>query len=97
MKKSKAVTERINEEILMFDNISKEIDTKIKNIHADIDETKVELRKVETRKQNQMEYDLFTKNINKYPSRAETAKYLNELNNEVQVLNVNLLNNLNNI
>ncbi|VVC46461.1 THO complex subunit 7/Mft1, partial [Cinara cedri] len=86
IKKSQAVSRRIDEEMSTSDGVSVEIDHNIQKIKNDIILAKEELEKAKTFKRNQMEYDVLIKNIRQYPSRDETAKRLEDLKDETQAL-----------
>lgn len=91
MKKSQAVSRMNVEEMLMYDNMSSEIDHNIKNTKTDIDRAKNELKKAKTVRRNRMEYDVLAKLIIQHPPRTDTAKRLDDLKDELQALRVNLL------
>lgn len=88
MKKSRAVSSMIDEEMSTSDRKHEEIDRNIQKIKNDISLAKEELEKAKTFKRNQMEYDVLLNKIRQYPSRDETAKHLEDLNDETQALKV---------
>lgn len=90
MKKSQAVSHMNIEEMLMYDNMSNEIDHNIKNTKTEIDHAKEELKKAKTIRRNRMEYDVLAKLIILHPPRTNTAKRLDDLKDELQALKVNL-------
>lgn len=89
MKKSQAVSLMNVEEMLIYDNMSKEIDHSLKNTKTEIDRAKEELIKAKTIRRNRMEYDVLAKLIIQHPPRTETAKRLDDLKDELQALKVN--------
>jgi len=91
MKKSQAVSNMNVEEMLIYDDMSNEIDNNIKNTKTEIDRAKEELKKAKTIRRNRMEYDVLAKLIIQHPPRTETAKRLDDLKDELQALKVNLL------
>ncbi|VVC28171.1 Hypothetical protein CINCED_3A005005 [Cinara cedri] len=86
MKKSQAVSRMNVEEMLMYDNMSSEIDHNIKNTKTEIDYAKEELKKAKTVRRNRMEYDVLAKLIIQHPPRTDTAKRLDDLKDELQAL-----------
>ncbi|KAL5235431.1 hypothetical protein ACI65C_002841 [Semiaphis heraclei] len=64
MKKSQAVSRMNVEEMLMYDNMSSEIDHNITNTKTEIDRAKEELKKAKTIRRNRMEYDMTKNEIN---------------------------------
>lgn len=91
MKKSQAVSNMNVEEMLIYDNMSNEIDNNINNTKTEIDLAKEELKKAKTIRRNRMEYDVLAKLIIQHPPRTETSKRLDDLKDELQALKVNLL------
>lgn len=88
MKKSQAVSRMNVEEMLMYDNMSSEIDHNITNTKTEIDRAKEELKKAKTIRRNRMEYDVLAKLIIQHPPRTDTAKRLDDLKDELQALKV---------
>lgn len=91
MKKSQAISGMNVEEMLMYDNMSNEIDHNITNTKTEIDNAKEELKKAKTIRRNRMEYDVLAKLIIQHPPRTDTAKRLDDLKDELQALKVKLL------
>lgn len=91
MKKSQAVSHMNVEEMLMYDDMSSEIDHNIKNTKTDIDLAKEELKKAKTIRRNRMEYDVLAKLIIQHPPRTDTTKRLDDLKDELQALKVSVL------
>lgn len=89
MKKSQAISRMNVEEMIMYDDMSSEIDYNIKNTKTEIDNAKEELKKAKTIRRNRMEYDVLAKLIIQHPPRTDTAKRLDDLKDELQALKVN--------
>lgn len=93
MKKSDAVSSRIDEELLMYDENAVGIDNSVQKTVLDIAHSKQDLEKSKTIKRNQMEYNLLASHIAKYPPVADTIKVLADKKDEVDTLKVNSMNN----
>lgn len=91
MKKSQAVSRMNAEEMLIYDNMSSEIDYNIKNTKTEIELAKEELKKAKTIRRNRMEYDVLAQLIIQHPPRSETTKRLDDLKDELQALKVDYL------
>ncbi|XP_050430583.1 THO complex subunit 7 homolog [Adelges cooleyi] len=86
MKKSQAISQMNAQEMLIYDDMSSEIDHNIDNTKLEIECAKEELKKAKTIRRNRMEYDVLAKLIIQHPPRTETAKRLDDLKDELQAL-----------
>lgn len=93
MKKSVTVSSRIDEEMVIFEGISNEIDQKIVKTQNDICVAKEELIRARHIKHTRMEYTSLANNIRQYPPREKTVEVMNSYTNELSALKVDIYKN----
>jgi len=91
--KTKLVQAMNEREANTYEELFERIRSEIEHAEKEINETKIELEKAKKIRRNKMEYDAMAKQINLYPSRADTGKkkqgilsQLNHLKEEEEML-----------
>lgn len=93
MKKSRIVSRRIDEEMVLYNEESNEIDQNIAKTLNDIAVANEELKSAECIKRARMEYTSLANSIEKYPSREKSAEVLKAHNDEIHALKVDIYKN----
>ncbi|CAG9831696.1 unnamed protein product [Diabrotica balteata] len=85
-RRSELVTKSNDEQLLKYQQLYREYETKIQNIKEEIAQQREELNKAKTIKQNRIEYDLLAKQIAAEPPRTEMNKQLSALQKHLKEL-----------
>lgn len=85
-KKSELITKSNDEQLIKYQQLHSEYETKISDIKEEIAKQRIELEKARVVKQNRIQYDLLAKHISAEPPRTEMNKKLVALQKQLKDL-----------
>ncbi|ORX59947.1 DUF783-domain-containing protein [Piromyces finnis] len=84
--RSKQIYEMNNKEVKEYMEKTKNIQQRIIQGKAEIEELKRQLDQSKEERKNKLEYDEMARNINKYSSRSQIQKHMDSLNKQIEML-----------